>query len=182
MCLLKAKLFIIDLFLFAKLLKLLAVNHSTSEQSVSFVPGMLKFSHVLVVLWLAWVHTSSQQAFPNSGKGYQVVRDWGVILRRANFWLLEGHPTPPYPPSRENPVQLSFIMQSGLAPFPGSGFLWHSSKWAHWFGCFLQYTSGLEVLAWHVASTLTLAMWLLHSNCTLPWMTKFPGVFSYTDT
>ena len=26
------------------------------------------------------------------------------------------------------------------------GFLWHSSKWACWFGCFLQYTSGLEVL------------------------------------
>ena len=26
-------------------------------------------------------------------------------------------------------------------------FLWHSSKWAHWFGSFLQYTSGLEVLA-----------------------------------
>ena len=28
-----------------------------------------------------------------------------------------------------------------------SGYLWHSSKWAHWLGCFLQYTSGLEVLA-----------------------------------
>ena len=51
MCLLKPKLFlIIDLFLFAELLKLLAVSHSTSEQSVTFVPGMLKFSHVLVVL------------------------------------------------------------------------------------------------------------------------------------
>ena len=28
-----------------------------------------------------------------------------------------------------------------------SGFLWHSSKWACRFGRFLQYTSGLEVLA-----------------------------------
>ena len=27
------------------------------------------------------------------------------------------------------------------------GFLWHSSKWAHHFFCFLQYMSGLEVLA-----------------------------------
>ena len=126
--------------------------------------------------------TSLQQDFPNSGKGYQVVRDSGVILRCAHFWLVDGLSTPPYPSSRENPVQLSFIMQSGLAHFPGSGFLWHSSKWAHWFGCFHQYTSGLEVLAWHVASTLTLAMWLLHCNCTLPWTTKFPGVFSYIDT
>ena len=28
-----------------------------------------------------------------------------------------------------------------------SGYLWHSSKWAHRFGRFLQYTPGLEVLA-----------------------------------
>ena len=28
-----------------------------------------------------------------------------------------------------------------------SVFLWHSSKWAHGFGRFLQYMSGLEVLA-----------------------------------
>ena len=28
-----------------------------------------------------------------------------------------------------------------------SGFPWHSSKWACWFGRFLQYTSGIEVLA-----------------------------------
>ena len=25
--------------------------------------------------------------------------------------------------------------------------MWHSSKWAHWFGRFLHYTPGLEVLA-----------------------------------
>ena len=28
-----------------------------------------------------------------------------------------------------------------------SGFLWYSSKWARWFGRFLQYATGLEVLA-----------------------------------
>ena len=28
-----------------------------------------------------------------------------------------------------------------------SKFLWHSSKWACWFGCSLQYMSGIEVLA-----------------------------------
>ena len=28
-----------------------------------------------------------------------------------------------------------------------SGFLWHSSKWDCQFSCFLQYMSGLEVLA-----------------------------------
>ena len=27
-----------------------------------------------------------------------------------------------------------------------SEFLWHSSKWAHWFCHFLQYMSGLKVL------------------------------------
>ena len=42
--------------------------------------------------------------------------------------------------------QLSWITRSGLAPRM-SVFLWHSSKWAHGFGRFLQYMSGLEVLA-----------------------------------
>ena len=31
--------------------------------------------------------------------------------------------------------------------FAMSVFLWYSSKWACWFSRFLQYTSGLEVLA-----------------------------------
>ena len=49
-CLHKPKLFlIIDLLLFTKLLELLATNHSLSEKSI-FVPWLLKFSHVLVVL------------------------------------------------------------------------------------------------------------------------------------
>ena len=51
---------IIDLLPFAKLLELLAMNHSSSERRISFVPRLLKFSHVLVVLGLAWVRTSPQ--------------------------------------------------------------------------------------------------------------------------
>ena len=47
----QTKLFlIIDLFPCIKLLELLAVNHSSSERSIIFVPRLLKFSHVLVVL------------------------------------------------------------------------------------------------------------------------------------
>ena len=30
-----------------------------------------------------------------------------------------------------------------------SGYLWHSSKWPCQFGCVFQYTSGLEMLAYH---------------------------------
>ena len=40
----------------------------------------------------------------------------------------------------DNAIQFSTLSRM-------SGFLWHSSKWTHQFGCFLQYTSGLEVLA-----------------------------------
>ena len=65
-----------------------------------------------------------------------------------------------------------------------TGFLWHSSKWTHWFGRFLKYTSGLE------DSTTTLTLWLLCSNYPLPWTIKlrqllggrcgnFLGVFSW---
>ena len=46
------------------------------------------------------------------------------------------------------------IRFSTLSRMPG--FLWHSSKWACRFGCFLQYMPGLEVLA--VAATQTLTM------------------------
>ena len=47
----KPKLFlIIKLLQFAKLLELLASNHSLAERRIIFVPRLLKFSHVLVVL------------------------------------------------------------------------------------------------------------------------------------
>ena len=45
---------------FAKLLELLAIDHSLSEKRIIFVPQWLKFSHVLVVLQLAWVRASPQ--------------------------------------------------------------------------------------------------------------------------
>ena len=49
-CLHKPKLFMIDLLPFAKLLELLALNHSSLERRIVFVPRLLKFSHVRVVL------------------------------------------------------------------------------------------------------------------------------------
>ena len=48
--LIQPKLFIINLLPFAKLLKLLAIDHSLSERRIIFVPRLLKFSHVLVAL------------------------------------------------------------------------------------------------------------------------------------
>ena len=88
----KRKLFlIIDLISFAKLLELLAINQSSSERRIIFVPRLLKFSH-----------------FP------------AFKLNNA-------------------------ILFSTLSRMPG--FLQHSSKWTRRFGRFLQYTSGLKVLA-----------------------------------
>ena len=59
--LLKPKLFlIIDLILFAKLMELLAINHCLSERRIIFAPWLLKFSHVVLVIQLAWVRTSLQ--------------------------------------------------------------------------------------------------------------------------
>ena len=49
MCLLKPKSFIIDFFLFAKLLELLAVNHSASERRVTFVHVLVVGVHLLIV-------------------------------------------------------------------------------------------------------------------------------------
>ena len=46
----KPKLFIIDLLPFAKLLKLLAIDHTSPERRIIFVPWLLKFSLGLVVL------------------------------------------------------------------------------------------------------------------------------------
>ena len=47
----KPKLFlVIDLLPFAKLLELLAIDHSSSDRRAIFIPRWLKFFHVLVVL------------------------------------------------------------------------------------------------------------------------------------
>ena len=60
-CLHKPKLLrIIDFLPLAKLLELLALNHSLSKRMDTFVCQLLKLSHVLVALQLAWVRTSTQ--------------------------------------------------------------------------------------------------------------------------
>ena len=60
-CLHKPKLLrIIDFLPFTKLLELLAINHSSSKRMDTFVCQLLKLSHVLVALQLAWVHSSPQ--------------------------------------------------------------------------------------------------------------------------
>ena len=41
---------IIDLFLIAKLLELLAINHRLSERRIFFIPWLVKLSHVVAVL------------------------------------------------------------------------------------------------------------------------------------
>ena len=48
---------------------------------------------------------------------------------------------------RGTPPLFSITLKYQLHPFQMSGFLWYSSKWACRFGHFLQYISGLEVLA-----------------------------------
>ena len=50
-CLQKPRLFlIIDVLQLAKLLELLAINHSWSERRIIFIPRLLKFFHALVIL------------------------------------------------------------------------------------------------------------------------------------
>ena len=46
----KRPVLIIELLPFAKLLELLATDHSLSERRIIFVPWLLKFYHVLVAL------------------------------------------------------------------------------------------------------------------------------------
>ena len=46
----KPRLCLIDLLPFTKLLELLAIDHNLSERRIIFVPQLLKFSRVLVVL------------------------------------------------------------------------------------------------------------------------------------
>ena len=94
---------IIDFLPFLKPFELLAINHSSSERRITFVPRLLRFPHCSGCF---------------------------ITCVGAHFPAVES----------DNAIRFSTL--SGM-----SGFLWHSSKWAHWFGRFLQYTSGLEVLA-----------------------------------
>ena len=64
----------IHCFFLGKFLEILATNHSLSKRRDIFVPQLLELPHVLIVLQLAWMHSSPQ---------------------------------------------LSWITQSGLAPYPG---------------------------------------------------------------
>ena len=100
----KCKLFlIIDLLPFAKLLELVAINHSLSERRISFVPWLLKLSHVLIDF---------------------------ITCMGVHFPAVE----------LDNVIRFSTLSRM-------LGFLCHNSKWAHQFGHFLQYVSGIEVLA-----------------------------------
>ena len=45
---------------FAKFLELLAIDHSSSKWRIIFVLWWLKFSHILVVVQIAWVRTFLQ--------------------------------------------------------------------------------------------------------------------------
>ena len=47
------------------------------------------------------------------------------------------------------------------------GFLWHSSKWACQFGCFLQYMSGLEVLACSLDTNVNYVTTMLQLHLSL---------------
>ena len=49
-------------------------------------------------------------------------------------------------------------------------------------GLVVSFNIGQRLKCKHIASTPTLIMWLLCSNRTLPWTTKFLGVFLKTDT
>ena len=68
-------------------------------------------------------------------------------------------------------LQLSWITWSGLAPFPGcQGSCGIVPNGPTGSVVFFNIRQGLK--CWHVASTPTLTMWLLCSNCAFPWTTK----------
>ena len=77
-------------------------------------------------------------------------------------------------------TQLGWVMRFGLAPFPGcqgSCAIVPNGP----TGSVASFNIRLGLKCKHVASTLILNMWLLCSNCALPWTNKFLDVFSKTD-
>ena len=78
-------------------------------------------------------------------------------------------------------LQLSWITQSGLAPFPGCqgscGIVLNGPA-----GSVVSLNIHQGLNCKHVALTSTLTMWLICSNCTLPWTTEILDVFSKTVT
>ena len=73
----------------------------------------------------------------------------------------------------DNAIQFSTL-------FRMSRFLWHSSKWAHRFGHCLQYTSGIEVLAFSLDTDLNCVTAMLQLRTSLNHQAY--GVFLKTDT
>ena len=86
----------------------------------------------------------------------------------------------------DNAIQFSTLSRM-------SGFLWHSSKWACQFGRFLQYMSGLEVLAYSFNTDVNYVTTMLQLHLSLKSLSKVMatfrremqqllGVFSKIDT
>ena len=105
-----------------------------------------------------------------------------VCLKEDNFCSLVVEITPCSGYFIEsNSLELSWIIQSGLAPFPGSqgssGIVPNRPA-----SLDISFNICQRLKCKHVALIPTLTMWLLWSNCTLPLIPKFLGVFSKTDT
>ena len=64
-----------------------------------------------------------------------------LLLKLSHIWLFYNFHGCTLPAVElDNTIRFSTLSRM-------SGFLWHHSTQASWFGCFLQYMSGLEVLA-----------------------------------
>ena len=74
------------------------------------------------------------------------------------FYNLHGCTVPPV--ELDNTIWFSTLSRM-------SGFLSHSSKWAHQFGCFLQYMSGLEVFACSLSTNLNYVITMLQLHLSL---------------
>ena len=123
----------ISLLPLAKLLELLAINHSLSERRFIFVPQLLKLSHMF------WCF---------------------ITCMGVHFLTVELN----------NTMQFSTLSRM-------SEFLWHSSKWACQFGCFLQDTSGLEVLACSLNTDLNYVTTMLQLRPSLNHQVKLQQLF-----
>ena len=104
---------------------------------------------------------------------------------RRDLFPPDGRITP-FVLSLSNIINLSDVSflslaWSGLALFPGyqgsCGIVRNGAA-----GLILSFKIRQRLKCWHVASTPTLTMWLLCSNCVLPWTTEILGVFSKTNT
>ena len=128
------------------------------------ISGLIPFAKHLALLAINFSSSERRMIF----FGSLVVQ---VLLCSCYFSTCMGRQYPAV--ELNNVIRFSMLSRK-------SAFLWHSSKWDCRFGCFLQYGSGVEVLV-YVALTPTF-MWLICSNCILPWTSKFLGIFWKADT